>query len=134
MKVYRNKENGYLMIEDISDGIDILSSAEYEDMLDYIEKLEKANRDLDVTCRMLKEERDDERERNNKMMFDIGQLYARLETVKRAHYLDGYAAGAWQIRHKSLKENNNLLREEVSKFPELLENALSELKNLINKN
>lgn len=46
MKVYVDEKTGYLIMEDISEGIEILSKKEYQSYLKQIKDLEEQNKDL----------------------------------------------------------------------------------------
>lgn len=46
MKMYIDKETGYLIMEDISEGIEIISTKEYQSYLKQIKDLEEQNKDL----------------------------------------------------------------------------------------
>lgn len=46
MKVYVDEKTGYLIMEDISEGIEILSKKEYQSYLNQIKDLEEQNKDL----------------------------------------------------------------------------------------
>ena len=133
MKVYQDPETGYLIIEDISEGIKIMSNARYEAITDEIEKLQR-NQDIQqMKVNFLKESLDAERRKNDQLLISIGVLYDRLETVKNAHYIEGYADGAWQCQHRELNDVGKQLQKDVASFPKLLESALGDIKNIISK-
>lgn len=133
MKVYQDPETGYLIIEDISEGIKIMSNARYEAITDEIEELQR-NQDIQqMKVNFLKESLDAERRKNDQLLISIGVLYDRLETVKNAHYIEGYADGAWQCQHRELNDVGKQLQKDVASFPKLLESALGDIKNIISK-
>ena len=138
MKVYKDPQTGYLIIEDISEGIKIMSNARYKSMID---KLEDLQREQDVQqlvfdqkVDFLEKRLDTERKKNDQLLVTIGVLYDRLETVKNAHYIEGYADGAWQCRHRELNDVGKQLQSDVASFPKLLESTLSDIKSIISKN
>lgn len=138
MKVYQDPQTGYLIIEDISEGIKIMSNARYETMINKIEELQR-NQDVqqlvfDSKVDFLEQRLNAERKKTDQLLVAIGVLYDRLETVKNAHYIEGYADGAWQCHHRELNDVGKQLQKDVSSFPKLLESALSDIKNIISKN
>lgn len=131
MRTYVDPETGYLFIEDVSEGCDIMSTDEFLGFDNDYGNLEKTVIQLETKVEMLKEMLDKERKTNNQLLASIGVLYDRLETVKNAHYIEGYADGAWQLRHRELSDVGKQLQKDVASFPKLLESALSDIKNII---
>lgn len=161
MNVYHDEATGYLIIDDISDGVDILPSELYQSYLKQIKDLTEQNRDLqsrlnDMGAKLADKESiekelyttkvmyktlgeimqkslDDERKKSDQLLVSVGVLYDRLETVKNAHYIEGYADGAWQCQHRELNDVGKQLQKDVASFPKLLESALGDIKNIISK-
>ena len=81
MKVYRDEETGYLIIDDISDGINILPHELYESYLKQIKDLTEENQDLqnrlnDMTSKLadalsVQAEVSKQREQNEKRVIDM---------------------------------------------------------------
>ena len=134
MKVYQSPQTGYLVIEDISEGIEIMSTSSYLALTKYIDELEKGCERVDIKIELLEEQLRVERTRNDQLLVAIGVLYDRLETVKNAHYIEGFADGAWQCQHRELNDVGKQLQSDVASFPKLLESALSDIKSIISKN
>ena len=89
MNVYRDEATGYLILDDISDGIDILPSELYQSYLKQIKDLTEQNRDLqsrlnDMGVKLadalsVQAETSKQREKNETRMLDIIQATAESE-------------------------------------------------------
>lgn len=131
MRTRLDPETGYLFIEDLSEGADIIDPVGLKVMDEDYEEMEKQVLRMECRVEMLEEQLRNERKKNDQLMVGIGVLYDRLETVKKAHYLEGYADGAWHTGHRSLNENCKQLKNDTAGFPALLESALESLTKLI---
>lgn len=126
MKVNQDPKTGYLIIDDISDGFEILPKSLYNSMQSEISDLKKQ---LEFQTMLANREE----EKSNKLMLALGALCDRLETVKNAHYLEGFADGAYKVRHQKLNDVGKKLKKDVATFPTLLEDTLTEIKNIVSK-
>lgn len=133
MRTYVDPETGYLFIEDVSEGCEIMGTDEFLGFENEFANLEKADIQLEAKVEILKEMLDKERKTNNQLCAAIGALYDRLETVKNAHYLEGYVAGAWQLGHRDLDDTCKHLQSDVADFPRLLEESLGIISTLLKK-
>lgn len=123
-------ENGYLVVDDVVDGIKIMSSARYDSMVARIKELEDELRDAKCEARIYNKRLDKSEMEKNQLILTLGAMYDRLDTVRRAHYLEGYSDGAWQTHHRSLNANCKNLQRDVKDFPALLESTLHDIVGL----
>lgn len=89
MKMYIDKETGYLIMEDISEGIEIISTKEYQSYLKQIKDLEEQNKDLqsrinDMASKLAdtlsaQAEADKQREKNAAKFCDFMRITAESE-------------------------------------------------------
>lgn len=131
MKGYIDSETGYLCIDDMSEGIQIFSQSCVDSWDKMYNELDRGCERIDAENELLKKMLENERNINNRLMVALGALYDRLDTVKRAHYLEGYSDAAWNCHHQDLNDVGRKLKSDVADFPALLESTLLEVKNII---
>lgn len=136
----KDKETGYLLLKDVSDGIRITSVRAAEEVAAdlgrynvevarYETRIEMLEKQIDKLERQLTEER----RHTEEILFNVGRLYDCLNTVRRAHYLQGYADGAWNYRGLNIDKKYEQLLQDTSDFSPLLEDTLHSLTSLIEK-
>lgn len=133
MKAYQDKETEYLVLDDISRGVRLLSEQQYQEIILEIGNLHR----LVTTLQSELDRKTAQISAEQSKMDSIAQLcdktILQMDTIRSAYYWKGYCNGAWYRTPSEAQAYYDKLWEAVKDFPAVMQDVLCKIKQFQSK-